>query len=237
MIQEANFNDIRRNFILALILLILFLLYWTGIKIEQLLIFKFDIKWEWAIISPYWDIFIILIIFFFYTLARYYIYWIQEINKSQYNRIFLLEFLKKLSSEDSNKIKDNVQSFLQKSTKNNPEKSLIIEDCSEIHIEIDNYDEKLYFWIFAKNSQWGQLIWERYNIPDSWRDIIISKNGFSFKNIVMLFNNKNIWKKYWPNFISLVFKKEFSDLWWPLLLMIPLSGIILMKLIKFFYCL
>jgi len=42
--QESNFNDIRRNFIVASILMIFFLIYGTEIKIEQLLIFRFDIK-------------------------------------------------------------------------------------------------------------------------------------------------------------------------------------------------
>ena len=243
MIQETNFNDIRRNFMLASIILILFLLYWKWVTIEQILIFKFHTDWTWAKIDPYWDLFIILHIFFFYTLARYLIYWEEKINENKYNRIKLIEFLKNLSLENWKNLKDKIESITQKETAKNREFSLLINDCKYINIDFNHYNDGLYLWIFAQDNQNVQLLWGRYPIPLNWDSIILSRKSFSFDCIDVVFKDKTIWNNYWPSFFWLIRQKEFSDYWWPLILILPIVLLLLLKIYPlidkafwYFYC-
>jgi hypothetical protein len=218
MIQETNFNDIRRNYILASVLLMLFLLYWNKITIEQLFIFKFNINWNWAIFSAYWDILIILLLFFWYTLARYYIYGIEEIRKNQYNQLLLIDILKKVSSRDWNWYKEinchNDKWELQKFDR------VTIDNSQSVS---KNYN------IMCGNN----FINQYWNCPQQITNLQILDDRIKFSDVEIVFQSQNIKKDFWPWFLNLLLRKEFSDFLWPLGLMVWIWFILVIKTINY----
>ena len=95
MIEEKNFNDVRRNYILASIIFILFLIYWwKDFEINKILLF--DLSWEWSLISDFWDFFILIWIFFSYTFIRYLIYGFESIKNNNYQHLVLFLILEKI---------------------------------------------------------------------------------------------------------------------------------------------
>jgi hypothetical protein len=230
MMQETNFNDIRRNYILASILFILFLLYWNKVTIEQLLIFKFNIDWNWAIVSAYWDICILLFIFFLYTLSRYYVYWIDEVKKNRYNQLLLVDIINNFNSQTY----EQKKLFLRK-----------ISFYKDGSLEKE-YENSLWIYIENHNQSWPNIITGSYHATDSMQDIrkyfipndiknlTISKTQIRFSWVVIHFSSINIKRDFWPWFLNLISRKEFSDFQWPLSLLIAIFCILI---IKAFYCL
>ena len=219
MIQEANFNDIRRNFILASILLILFLLYGNKIQIEQLLIFKFNTTWDWSIISSYWDIFIILSLFFLYTFSRYCIYGLNDIKKNRYvYQVFMWiirnanldrsTYYKEIFSKDENWVESKFEHIF------------LLEDNTNKQIQLKSNSTNKY-----------------YSIPDEIKNLKISRTQIEFIGVRIEFNVKNLEKELWPSCFKLILCKEFSDFWWPLFLLVPILLIPFIKLVTLMICL
>jgi hypothetical protein len=245
--QEANFNDIRRNYILSSTLLILFLIYWWRIEIHRVLLF--DLSWNWYIISTFWDIFIGLMIFFLYTFFRYLIYWYEFINNNKYQYIVLYSILENViikSWQDfskNNYVKSAKIINLQENSNN---KSWMIKNLQvsslnnrkSMHIII-NYDNfKFDNWeVVEKQNIWS--IPNFYNIFD----LIIWSNKILFKyvelsisweeKIEIEFNSKSIKREFWPKFYNIILKKEYSDFIWPLLLVFVIWIIIVCKIISY----
>ena len=219
--EEKNFIDIRRNFILASILFILFLLYWAEIKIEQILIFKFDVDGKWAIISPYWDIWILLFIFFLYTVSRYLIYWIDEIKKYQYSQLLLIDILKNALWK--------WWDLYTKITGITDRWETIIYD----KVTIDNSQSITKNYSIALSSD---FIMQYYRCPDEITDLKIWKNNIKFSDIEIIFKSDDIRKDFWPWFFSLVFRKEYSDFLWPLFAIFPILFWIIFRIISFIIC-
>lgn len=235
MINESNFNDIRRNFILAAILLILSLLYWTEIRIEQLLIFKFDAKWDWAKVSPYFDILIILLMFLIYTLLRYWVYAKDQIESNKYNQLLLVEITKNTRDLQSSEWGSLIQEIL----------------FLKWWILDKKYTDWLWLYLDSSEPYWHCLMLGQYYdnngkqdvrkfyIPKDIKSLKIKKNIISFDWAKILFNSNNIIKDLWPWFFNLFFRKEFSDFLWPLFLLIPIVFLLIVHLVRFiskFYC-
>lgn len=231
MIQETNFSDIRRNYILASVLLIFFLLYWNKITIEQLLIFKFNINWNWAIISAYCDIFILLSLFFLYTIFRYYSYWKDEVSKYRYNQLLLLDIIDRFNDQDHLQRK-----LILKKISFYKNRILEKEYEDQLWISIDNFNQ---WWLCLTIGTYhtidSQQDLRRYFIPKDIKELTITKTQIHFNWAVILFNSANIKKDFWPWLLNLIFRKEFSDFLWPLSLLIAIFCILIIKVFYYLY--
>lgn len=249
MIQETNFNDIRRNYILSSVIFIVFLIYWWRIEINKILLF--DLSWEWYYFSTFWDIFILLSIFFLYTFIRYLIYGFEFINNNKYKYLVLYTIL-------DNVIIKAWQSFiwnkyikfwkllkLQEWALNKEWQIKTLQVNSNqnrrtLNMTIFHKDFIFDDWT-KKDKQDTGSIPNFYNIFDL--NILNNKIDFKFKELSISwidkveieFNSENIIKDFWPKFYNILFKKEYSDFVWPLSLSLIIYFILIIK-ITFFIC-
>ena len=245
--EEKHFNDIRRNYIISSIFFILFLIYWWRIEIEQILIFKFS--WDnWSIISPFWDIFVLLFIFWIYSFVRYLIYWNELIKNSSYRLLILSEILDEIIIHGWQKISENefIKSWkissLQSNSKNKEAQITSLQvtnlnDRKRINISatyktciMDNWDikENYNFWTNINFEKISNLSISEDKIEFIYIELPISW----YKKIELLFNADTFRNHFPKTRFTILLRKDFSDFIWPLWLSVV---IILLFLVHFLY--
>ena len=241
MIKETNFNDIRRNYILASIIFILFLIYWWRVEINKILLF--DLSWEWYYFSAFWDVFILLLIFFLYTLFRYLIYWYEKINNNTYKRVLLFEIINNLIIKSWSKVDENnyINKWIEKRLQENNE--TINDRLNEIHANFNKNIPDRYLWLTFSaegSSNWyGRNIY-LYNVNNI--NIKRKEISFEFIEVEAFWNTKIILefsediRQFTPSIFKIIFlNKEYSDFIWPLLLALIIYFIFIVRISLFFY--
>jgi len=170
-------------------------------------------------LSPFWDLFILLLLFFIYTFIRYLIYGKYEINENWYNFNRLYKWIKFWNI-------NNIFSDKKILFKNGDEIKL-----DEIKFQKENNILTLYLWYFLLNH------FGKYLNIEKIKNYNFTKDNITFKfewNTVILKLKK--WKDnyFYIPFFKNFLKKEYSDFIWPLWLFIIIIIILIVKIIVYF---